>query len=184
RILGRDATLHGVTVQPDVLLLGYAAVRCPDARPLRDADLRPDDVDPRHRLGHRMLDLDPRLDLDEIEFACIRILQELDRARAQLVVGPTDLERVRAESVALLLGEAGRRRALDHRWTAPLHGAIALEQVHQRAVRIAEQLHFDMPRAAHELLEINLIVAECRLRLTARRGNHFLEGRFLPVAAR
>ena len=36
---------------------------------------------PGHALGDRVLDLDARIDLDEVELAGVGILQELDRAR-------------------------------------------------------------------------------------------------------
>ncbi len=40
--------------------------------------------------------------------------------------------------------------------------------MHQSAVRVAQDLHLDVPRAAHQLLEVDLVVAEGRLRLAAR----------------
>ena len=52
------------------------------AAALGDADLRLDDVDAGHLLGDRVLDLDARIDLDEVEGAGIGIHQELDRAGA------------------------------------------------------------------------------------------------------
>ena len=47
-----------------------------------DADLLEDEVDVGDRLGHRMLDLDARVHLDEIELAVL--VQELDRADAEI----------------------------------------------------------------------------------------------------
>ena len=43
--------------------------------------------------------------------------------------------------------EVRRRRALDHLLVAPLHRAVALEQVHELAVAVAQDLHLDVPRA-------------------------------------
>src|SRR5690606_5985954 len=144
RILGRDATLHRVPVQADVLLLGDAAVRGADARTFSDANLRANDIHPRDRLGHGVLDLNARLDLDEIELAGVRILQELDGAGIEIVDRATDLERFVTERLALLVGEEGRWRALDDLLVASLHRAVALEQMHERAVRIAEELHLNV----------------------------------------
>ena len=59
----------------------------PIARALGDADLRLDDVDAGDLLGHRVLDLDARIDLDEVEFAGVGIHQELDGAGADIVGG-------------------------------------------------------------------------------------------------
>ena len=49
---------------------------------LGDADLRLDDVDAGDHLGDGVLDLDARIDLDEVELAGVGIHQELDRAGA------------------------------------------------------------------------------------------------------
>ncbi len=67
-----------MAVHPDPGLLGDAGFRLADAVTLGDADLRLDDVDPGNLFGHRMLDLDARIDLDEIELAGIGVHQELD----------------------------------------------------------------------------------------------------------
>ena len=56
----------------------------------------------------------------------------------------------------------------------PLHRAIAFEQMHQVAVLVAEELHFDMARAGDELLDEDIGAAEGRERfalgLLERRG--------------
>ena len=51
----------------------------------------------------------------------------------------------------------------------PLHGAIALEQVHERAVQVAEDLDFDVARAAQEPFRVHLVLAEGAVRLAPRR---------------
>ena len=81
-IFGGDAALEGVAVEPDVLLRRHARFRRADRRAFEDVDLRLDDVDAGDLLGHRVLDLDARVDLDEVEFAGVGIHQELDRAGA------------------------------------------------------------------------------------------------------
>ena len=48
---------------------------------LRDQDLCLDDVDACHFLGHRVLDLDARIDLDKEELVSGSVNEELDRAR-------------------------------------------------------------------------------------------------------
>ena len=49
--------------------------------------------------------------------------------------------------------EIRRRGDLDDLLMPPLHRAIALEEMHQVAVLVAQQLHFDVPRPADELLD-------------------------------
>ena len=51
---------------------------------------------------------------------------------------------------------------------AALHGAIALEQVNQVAVRIAEDLEFDMAGVFDIALDQQRAVAECALGFTPR----------------
>jgi hypothetical protein len=51
---------------------------------------------------------------------------------------------------------------------APLNGAIALVQVYDVAVAVAEDLNFDVARSFDKLLEEQCAVAECRLRLGPR----------------
>ena len=41
-----------------------------------------------------------------------------------------------------------------------LHGAVALAQGHVVAVVVSEHLHLDVTRAQHELLQVDLVVAE------------------------
>ncbi len=48
-----------------------------------DADLLENEVDIGDHLGHRMLDLDARIHLDEVELAFL--VQELDRADAEIL---------------------------------------------------------------------------------------------------
>jgi hypothetical protein len=67
------------------------------------------------------------------------------------------------------------RCALDDFLVAPLHRAVALEQVYDIAVRVAENLNLDVTRALDEFLEIDLIVAECGLGLSPCCSNALLE---------
>ena len=68
-----------------------------------------------------------------------------------------------AEHIALLRRQIRCRCPLDDFLVAPLHRAVALEQVHDIAVRIAENLNLDVARALDEFLEIDFIVAESGL---------------------
>src|SRR5690606_3981526 len=57
---------------------------------------------------------------------------------------------------------------LDDLLVAALHRALALPQVHDVAVRIAEDLDLDVARRFDVLLEQQRVVAERRLRLATR----------------
>ena len=56
--------------------------------------------------------------------------------------------------------EVRRRGDLDDLLMPALHRAIALEQMDEVAVLVAEQLHFDVPGAADELFEEHVGDAE------------------------
>ncbi len=140
-----------------------------DHRAGGDADLRLDDVDAGDLLRHRVLDLDARIDLDEVEGAGVGVHQELDRAGAAIVCGAADPEAVIAKFGALIRRQVGGGCALHHLLVATLDGAVALEQVHKVAMRVAEDLHLDMTGALDQLLEIDLVLAEGRLCLALRR---------------
>ena len=75
-VLRIDAALDGVAVEHDVLLLQFERAAG------GDADLLAHDVDAGDRFGHRMLDLQARVHLDEIEVAVL--VKELDRAGAEI----------------------------------------------------------------------------------------------------
>ena len=166
-ILGRDPALHGVAVRADLRLYGHAAGGTADLVARGNADLSLDDVDAGDDLGHGVLYLDARVDLDEIDRARVRVLQELHGAGTLVVRGPTNLQPHLAQRLALGLREEHRGCAFDHLLVAALDRAVPLPEVDQIAVGIAEQLDFDMTRPAHELLEVDLVVAEGGLRLAA-----------------
>jgi hypothetical protein len=72
-----------MAVEPDILLPRDTRLRRADrVLPSSDMDLRLDDVDAGHLLGDRVLHLDARIDLDEVELAGVGIHQEFDRAGA------------------------------------------------------------------------------------------------------
>ena len=72
----------------------------------RDLDLLADEVRAGDHLGDGMLHLQPRVDLEEIEFAA-RVEHELDRARVLVADRFCDGERRAAELIAQL-GRDGR----------------------------------------------------------------------------
>ena len=85
-VLGGDPALQRVAVEAHRVLGGDAGLgQRADPAALGDPDLRLHDVEAGHDLGHGVLDLDARVDLDEVEGAGVGIHQELDRAGADIV---------------------------------------------------------------------------------------------------
>ena len=136
----------------------------------REAELRLDDVHPGDLLGHRVLHLQPRVGLDEGErAACFLggVDQELEGAGVAVADARREAHRGVDEGCAHRVVEAGRRGHLDDLLEVPLHAALAFAEVGDGAVNVAEDLHLDVARAAHELLDVHVAVAERRLGLGA-----------------
>ena len=124
-----------------------------------DLDLRPHEVDPGDHLGHRMLDLQAGIHLDEVELAVL--VQELDGAGARGSRAWPAPSVTRLPSVArVVLVEHGRGRLLDHLLMPALHRAVALAEMDAVAVVIGQDLQLDVARPIEVLLEIDAIVAE------------------------
>src|SRR5512140_1411075 len=121
RILRVDARLDGVAA-PDDLLLPR------DAAAARDVDLHADEVEAGDRLGHRVLDLQPRVHLEEVE-APARVDEELDRAGAAVRHGARRADRDLAHRGAERVVHDRARALLDHLLLAALHRALALAEV-------------------------------------------------------
>ena len=173
-ILSGDAALNGMTAEADLGLRRDAGlVQHADMFALGNADLRLDDVQAGDHFGHGMLDLDARIDFDEIEFPAIAIHQEFHRAGADIIGRLADAQRRLRHVAARLVGNPGGGGALDHFLVAALDGAVALEQMHQIAVMVAQDLHFDMAGPGDELFEIDFVFAESSLGFTPCHAHSF-----------
>ncbi len=136
-----------------------------------DANLRLDQVDAGDHLGHRMLDLNAGVHFDEVEIARL-IDDEFDGAGVG-VAGRLDQPHGRfAHRRAGRRGKCRRRAFLDQLLMPPLHRAIALPKVHDVAVMVGDDLHFDVPRVLDVFFQIDAGVAEGRLGL----GRGLLQG--------
>ncbi len=114
-------------------------------------------------LGHRMLDLEPGVHLEEVEALAGRIGaadDQLDRARAVIADRAGERDRLLAHRLAHLGRDEGRRRFLDHLLVAALDRAFALAEIDDVAVLIAEHLDLDVARMLDELLDEHAVVAE------------------------
>src|SRR6202167_6142913 len=114
-----------------------------------DRELRLDQVDAGDQLGYRMLDLDARVHLDEVELAILK--QELERAGAAIADRTAGLDAALAHLPALPDRDAGSRGFLEHLLVTALHRAVALAQTDHVAVVIAEYLELDVSRAFEKL---------------------------------
>ena len=135
----------------------------------REQQLRLHDIDAGDFFGHRMLDLQARIRLDEREgrlaLAASRIDEELEGAEAVVADFLRELHRRCGQAIAHLRRQRRARRDFDDLLVAPLDAAFALPQMAHRASAVADDLHLDVTRAWHQLLDIDVAVAERRARL-------------------
>ena len=104
-----------------------------------------------------------------------RVGDELHRPRPLVADGRGGLHRHRAERMARLVGKSGRRRLLDHLLMPALHRAVALEEMHDIAVPVGEDLHLDVARRLDVALKQHLVVAEGGKRLALRARQRVVE---------
>ena len=127
-----------------------------------DAELLADEVDAGDLLGDGVLDLEAGVDLEEEELARVVVDQELDRARRRVPDGPGQAEGGLAHRGAHGLVDHRRRRLLDDLLVAALDRALALAEVHEGAVAVAEDLDLDVAGPGDVALEEDPVVAERR----------------------
>ncbi len=125
----------------------------------RDAQLGLDEVDAGDDFGHRMLNLDARVHLDEVELPVL-IHEELDGAGILVA----DFGKAAAEGAADLFAhlrrDLQRRRFFDQLLVAALDGAFALEERNHVAMFVGQNLELDVARLLDELLHVEFAVAE------------------------
>ena len=125
---------------------------------LRDADLPLDQVEAGDRLGDRMLDLDPAVELEEEEVVAVD--DELDRTRAAIADRATERDCRLVEPAAERLGQAGSRCLLEHFLVSPLDRAVTLAQRDDVPMRVGQELHLDVARPLEVALAVERAVAE------------------------
>src|SRR5262245_23844701 len=160
RIFSIDAALDGVAVKLDV------ALRELELAAGGDADLFEHEIDVGDHLGHRVLDLDARVHLDEIKLAVL--VEELDRADAEIFELAHRLGDGFADGGARGLVERGAAALFPDLLIPALQRAVALAQMDGTAVAVAQHLDFDVARMREIFLEIKRVVAERGLGLRAR----------------
>ena len=149
----------------DVLL------REPEGLARRDPHLGGHEVDAGQHLGHRVLDLDPAVDLDEVGVAVV-VDEELERADV-LVAGRDDgTDRALGERLAPGRGHRRRRRLLEDLLVPALDRAVALPQVDAVAEPVDRDLDLDVPVVLQPALEVQRVVAERGAGLGAADRQH------------
>ena len=119
---------------------------------LGDADLLAHQVDARDFLGHGVLDLQTRVDLEEPDVA-VRLEQELHRAHAHVVDVLEQSARRVHERLVRPLGQEGGWGLFDQLLVATLHRAVAGRDDVEVAQRIARRLRLHVASDLDETLD-------------------------------
>ena len=168
RILGRDPALNRrsphvhIALPTDPDLIGIQGIS------LCDFNLRLYNVDACHKLRHSMLHLNSRVHLDEIVISVL-IQQELHRSGTAVIHMSCDFQRVLTDRRSLLFCQTQRRRELNYLLVSSLNRAVALEQMHDVALFVPQNLDLDVLRILQIFFDENVVVSERLRRFALRR---------------
>ena len=111
---------------------------------------------------HRMLDLQPRIHLHKVELhLSIKLLgNKFHRAGAHVIDSARSGHGGFAHLAAQGFCHAGGRGFFQHFLVAPLHRAVALEQVNIVALRVAKNLDLNVARALRVFFNQHRIIAK------------------------
>ena len=133
RVFRSDTALDSFAPDADLVLLRNAHFRTVDTVALRNADLALDDIDPRNGFRNGMFHLDTGVYFNKIELV-VSGNQKFHSAGADVIHIFHQLHRRVADSLPQFRLHEGSRRHLHHLLVTALHGAVALEQVHDLAL--------------------------------------------------
>ena len=172
RIFGVDAALHGPAIELDFALgEGQFLAASHQNLPFHQVKTR----DP---FGNRMLHLQSRVHLQEVEIA-VRICQEFHGTRTHVLHGPRHFQRSLAHGGAHLWRDMGTGGLLDDFLVPPLNGAFAFPHVDVITVLISEDLNLDVPGLVNRFFDVDAVITKGRKRLAPGTGQSGLQ--FLSV---
>ncbi len=137
----------------------------------RHAQLPFHQIQPGDHLRDRVLDLQPRIHLHEMQSAT-GITHELHRAGTRVVHRPRHPHRQLTQRLPLCCRQATCRCFLQDLLVTTLHRAVPLEEMHDPAEAITENLYLQMAGRVQVPLHEEPRIAEGRLRLATGRGQH------------
>ena len=132
-----------------------------------DEHLLADEVEPRHRLGDRVLDLDPSVHLHE-EVLAGGGQEPFDRPGGAIPRGPCRVDGDRSDARSERPVDRRRGSLLDELLVTALDRAVALSEMDDIAVRVRKHLDLDMPRVLEVPLHVHGGVGEVLLALARR----------------
>ncbi|KAF1056957.1 MAG: hypothetical protein GAK44_00036 [Pseudomonas delhiensis] len=153
-----DPQLHGITARRGNI--GLAQVEVGEAGAAGQAQLRLYQVEAGDGFGHGVLDLDARVGLHEKEVAAVLVEEEFEGAQAAVVHCARQAQRGVEHGAAQAWVEGRAGGDFQQFLMTSLQRTVTLPQVADLAAAIADHLHFDMPRAFDQALDIQVAVAK------------------------
>ena len=153
---GSSVVMRHCSAAPRNTMVSCAEAEFGERRAGGDEHLRLHEVDIGDLLGHGVLDLDTRVHLDEDVLVLVHphgVDQEFDGAGVDVADRLGELDGIGVQSIPQLVADVRRRCDLDDLLIAALHRAVAFEQVQGRSVCVGENLHLDVTRPQHRLLQ-------------------------------
>ena len=117
-------------------------------------------VDPERLLGDRVLDLEARVELDEVGLLALGVVDVLDRAGGAVARGGRERARPFGDAPADRVGQRRSGRLLDHLLMPALVAAVAVAEDGDAPAAVAEDLHLHVACSRHEGLEIDRRASE------------------------
>ncbi len=109
-----------------------------------------------------MLHLNTGINLDEVEVALVLIDEKLHGTRVLIAHFTADRQGRIEQALAHVVVQRQRRSDFHHFLVPPLHGAVALEEMDQVAVLVAQELDFYVARLLDETLDEDVRTAKSR----------------------
>ncbi len=167
RIFRSDAALNRETIDLHIFLAANVNRFVLQRITHRDEYLRAHEVNTGHFFGHRMLHLNARIHFDKKDIFFF-VYQKLNRARVAVIHRPCQAQGVIVQFVFRRITQGQTRRNFHHFLKTALHRAVALVQVNDVAIFIAQNLHLDVLRLLDKLLQKHRVIAKSRTRLSPR----------------
>src|SRR5258705_2686324 len=129
-----------------------------------------DEIDAGDFFSDSVLELEARVRFDNREGRFVVVVrrdidQELEGAEIVIANFLRHAHRGRGQSIAQRKREARTRRDLDDFLIAPLDAALALPEMTGAGRLVADDLHFYVTRARHQLLDVHVAIRKCGARL-------------------
>ena len=178
-VFGVKACLDGVTAERNLALLKRQSLAgC-------DPQLPFDQIKSGNRLGHRMLNLQPRVHFEKVEFSQ-RIEQKLDGACVDVADGAGGGDCGLAHLCSQFCRDCSGRCFLDHLLMTALDRAIALAKVDDIVILIGKHLYFDVSSVHYCPFQYQLVGSERTRRFgtcASKRVHEFLRSGHEPHPA-